>query len=137
MQQSQPSTQMFMLVFGTTKGVMRLTHPNDDNGDVLRRMEANGDDLDSPRDINFSVVFPDEISAESFAERFRYEGYLVRVELSGVKEECPWDVTVVKHMMPSHSGITEFEQEVADFAKPLGGFNDGWGCFSQPGKHIQ
>lgn len=38
---------------------MRLMiYPNDPNGDVLRRMEAEGDNLTKPRDIDFTVVFP-------------------------------------------------------------------------------
>lgn len=31
--------------------------PNDANGDVLRRMEAQGDDLSRPRNVDFTVIF--------------------------------------------------------------------------------
>jgi hypothetical protein len=34
-----------------------MIYPNDANGDSLRRMEAEGDDLSRPRNINFTVVF--------------------------------------------------------------------------------
>ena len=40
----------------------------------------------------------------------------------------PWSVVVVKHMIPSHSGITEFEAELQEIAATLGGYNDGRGC---------
>jgi hypothetical protein len=51
--------------------------PDDENGDVLRRMVAKGDDLTRPRNIDFSVLFADEGSAEKFAEHFRSLGYQV------------------------------------------------------------
>ena len=65
------------------------THPNDDNGDVLRRMEFHGDDLTRPRDIDFTVVFPSELSAEAFANHFRAEGYKATAEHAAVKKTHP------------------------------------------------
>jgi hypothetical protein len=114
-----------------------MFHPNDDNGDVLRRLESHGDDLSRPRDIDFNVVFPDETSAEEFARQIRQDGYQATVRLEKVVETHPWEVLVVKNMVPTHSGITSFEQELQDIAEALGGRNDGWGCISQPGKYLQ
>jgi|SRR5579875_3955461 len=114
-----------------------MTHPDDDTGDALRRLEADGDDLSRPRDIDFAVVFPDQTTAESFAEHFRREGYKTVVKFAQVEEAHPWDVTVAKAMVPSHAAITAFENELEEIAKQLGGYNDGWGCFALPGKHIQ
>jgi hypothetical protein len=48
-----------------------MIYPDDDNGDVLRRLEKQGDDLTRPRNIDFSVVFPVESAAKQFAEYFR------------------------------------------------------------------
>jgi len=56
-----------------------MIHPNDANADVLRRMEARGDDLTKPRNIDFTVVFPDGNSAERFAQHFRALGHQVSV----------------------------------------------------------
>jgi hypothetical protein len=111
-----------------------MVHENDDTGDALRRLEAEGDDLSRARDIDFTVVFPNEFTAEKFAEHFRQAGYRSTIRLSQVKESHPWDVLVVKHMVPSHSAITEFERELQDCADTHGGRNDGWGCFSEPGQ---
>jgi hypothetical protein len=113
-----------------------MFHPNDDNGDVLRRMEADGDDLSRPRDIDFNVVFPDEAKAEEYAKQIRQNGYKATVRLATVVKTHPWEVLVVKNMIPTHSGITEFEQELQDIANPFGGHNDGWGCFSPPGRYL-
>jgi hypothetical protein len=92
--------------------------------------------LSRARDIDFNVVFPDDFSAEKFAEYFRKSGYKATVEFAKVKESHPWDVVIVKHMIPSHAGITDFERELQEFAETLGGYNDGWGCFSESDRHI-
>lgn len=54
---------------------MEIELPNDENGDVLRRMLAAGDNLSAPRDINFSAILPDEKSARLYAERIVPHGY--------------------------------------------------------------
>jgi Regulator of ribonuclease activity B len=109
-----------------------MIHPNDDNGDVLRRLQAQGDDLSQPRDIDFNVVFPDEVRATDFARQVRNEDSSATVRLENVRETHPWGVLIVKNMIPTHSGITQIEQELQRRAEPLGGYNDGWGCISQP-----
>ena len=106
--------------------------PNDANGDALRRMQENGDDLTRPRDINFTVIFPSMPVAEAFADHFRERAYRVSVEKTECVPELPWDVVIVSHMIPSHSSISEFEETLEEAASPFGGRNDGWGCFTQP-----
>lgn len=105
--------------------------PDDDSGDALRRMLAGGDSLTKPRDINFSVVFTDAKSAEDFACPFREKGLKVEITENGCVEDKPWDVTVTKHMVPTHAGITAFEKELEEAAASLNGRNDGWGCFRE------
>ena len=107
------------------------TFPDDENGDVLRRMQAQGDDLSKPRDIDFTVVLPTEAATQAFARHFHALDYVVAVEETGCVQELPWDVRVVRHMLPMHAGITSFEAELDAVARPLGGRNDGWGCFGQ------
>jgi hypothetical protein len=102
-----------------------MFHPNDDNGDVLRRMEAQGDDLSRSRDIDFNMVFPDEAQATAFARQVRKEDFSATVRLANVVETHPWEVLVVRNMIPTHSGITQFEQELQKWAKPLDGYTDG------------
>ncbi len=109
-----------------------MIFPDDENGDVLRRMEAGGDDLTRPRDVDFTVVFPSEDAASQFAKLFRDRGHRTSVAFSEVVKNCPWDVVVVKNMVPSYEGITEFENILQDVADVFGGHNDGWGCFRQP-----
>jgi hypothetical protein len=71
-----------------------MLFPNDANGDVLRRMEAQGDDLSKPRDVDFTVVFAEANSAEQFAEHFRALGHEASVEANESNPDFPWDVVV-------------------------------------------
>jgi hypothetical protein len=107
-----------------------MTFPDDATGDVLRRMEAKGDNLSRPRDIDFTVVFPDEDSAQQFAHRFSDLGYAAFVSLTETAEGLPWDVRVVKQMAPRYEDIVAFQDSLQNVADSLGGQNDGWGCFS-------
>jgi hypothetical protein len=111
---------------------MQSDFPDDENGDVLRRMQRNGDDFAVARDVDFSVVFPSDTAAREFADRFGRLGFKVSVGESNCDKGRPWDVTVTKHMPLSHAGITEFEETLQTDASPLAGCNDGWGCFRQP-----
>ena len=104
--------------------------PNDDNGDVLRNMFEAGDSLTVPRDVDFSLLFPGRTAARSFARKFSKVGCRVVVELWDESDpNGQWDVTVTRHMLPEHTAIGQFENELAEAAEPLGGYNDGWGCF--------
>jgi hypothetical protein len=103
---------------------------SEENAEVLQRMRAEGDDLTQPRDIDFSVVFADELSAKAFADQLDRVEVSVSVEQSDVAEGLPWDVTVTKKMLPENEVIAEFEEFLADVATGYGGRNDGWGCFN-------
>jgi hypothetical protein len=109
-----------------------MIYPDDDNGNVLRRMAAQGKDLTKTRNIDFAVVFANPSSAQQFAQHFREQGYVVSVEDTETEEDFRWDVIVVKHMVPTYEGITDFENLLQSVADSWGGHNDGWGFFSEP-----
>jgi len=104
--------------------------PDDANGDALRRMEEAGDNLTRARDVEFSVVFPNENNAKQFADQVCAVGYAASAELTGTVENFPWDVTVVEHMVPSHEEIGAVEDSLRRVADMFGGRGDGWACLS-------
>jgi hypothetical protein len=112
-----------------------MLYSEDDNGNVLRRMAAQGKDLTKARNIDFTVVFAHARSAEKFAEHFRELGYVVSIRETATEEDFPWDVIVVKHMVPTYEGITDFENLLQSVADRWNGHNDGWGWLSQPSTH--
>ena len=104
--------------------------PDDENGDVLRRMIARGDDLSRPRIVDFTQVFPDEASASAFAEAARAEGLFAAVKQTDVVEDLPWDVVIEHSLAPSHTALTALELKLSELAGRHGGRADGWGCES-------
>jgi hypothetical protein len=113
-----------------------MIFPDDDNGNVLRRMAAQGKDLTKVRNIDFVVVFADASAAEQFAEHFRQLKYTVSVRETATEEGFPWDVIVVKHMTPTYEGISDFEDLLQSVADRWNGHNDGWGFISsEPTTH--
>ena len=115
---------------------MPIDFPADENGDVLRSMQRDGDDLSVARDIDFSQLFNDEDSAKAFCVIFAEKGYEVdygpwEIDHDNVTDLNfgKWNVQVIHHMVPDHAAITAFEAELQEVAEPLGGRNDGWGCF--------
>ncbi len=106
--------------------------PDDENGDVLRRMLREGDDLSKPRMIDFCYIFPERRQALAFAEIV--DDRELEVCISYNKERDMWDAIVKRYMVPTHQDITAFELSVASKAESLGGEADGWGCFAQEKK---
>ena len=107
--------------------LQRAMIPDDENGEVLKRMLDDGDDLSLERPVEFFHVFPDEAAAIAFAAAAA-ERPFVSVDEPEVDEDDVWEVCVVRIMAPSHSAITALERELGELAETHGGFADGWGC---------
>ena len=105
---------------------MAVEFPNDVNGDVLRRMEAHGDVLSEPRNINFHLVFPTRSQAIGFIEVIPDKD--LQLQLIWYAENKCWECTVVKYTVPTHRNITALEDRLTALAHPLKGTPDGWGC---------
>lgn len=101
--------------------------PDDENGDVLRAMIEDGDDLTLPRDIDFLLVFGDEAAAKAFADAASQQQDLV-VSVPAVDEEGIWQVIASRHMAPRHADITSLEKSLTVLAESFGGYPDGWEC---------
>jgi hypothetical protein len=100
----------------------------DENAAILRDMEAKGGDLGPSRPIDFSHVFPDQASADAFAQAAKREGFSTLVE-EVKREEDPWDVTASKDMIPNCENITRNEERLHALAQTYQGRADGWGFF--------
>jgi hypothetical protein len=100
--------------------------PDDENGDVLRRMYDDGDDLTQPRIIDFCFAFPERRQALAFAEIVDDRAF--EVCISYYEEREMWEVIVKRHMIPTHRDITTLEMQLAVQAESVGGEPDGWGC---------
>lgn len=102
-----------------------MRFPEDETGDVLRRMHEAGMDLLQTHDIDFWHLFPSKCDAEAMALRCHSLG--IRAEVEGNDEEGDWDVRCVVSMVPTHEAITETELRLGRIAEECGGKADGWG----------
>jgi hypothetical protein len=103
-----------------------LSFPNDENGDVLRRMQKSGDDLGQPRMIDFCFAFPERRQALAFAEIVDERDF--EVCISYYEEREMWQAIVKRYMVPTHRDITTVETALSARAESVGGDPDGWGC---------
>jgi hypothetical protein len=100
--------------------------PDDENGQVLKRMLEDGDDLSRERGIEYYHVFADDDRARAFAEAAAALPDLA-VDPPQSDDEGVWQVCVVRVMVPAHAAITALERELGELAESHGGFADGWG----------
>jgi hypothetical protein len=106
--------------------------PDDENGDVLRRMAAQGIDLVSPRIVDFEHCFPGEASARSFLSAIDGTVLEARLIRPDPENERGWEVQCRERMVPTHDAITQTEARLAHVAARFGGYADGWGSLSNP-----
>lgn len=100
--------------------------PDDENGEVLKRMYDDGDDLSQPRIIDFCFAFPERQQALAFAEVV--DDPDLEVCISYYKEREMWQTIVKCYMVPTHKDITAVETTLASCAQTLSGEAEGWGC---------
>ena len=98
------------------------------NRQALEQMREAGDDLKTPRPIDFSHALPNAASAASFAAEMQSRGFRSAVEETGCAPELPWDVVVTIEMVPDLHSINETERDLGRAAANHGGSPDGWGC---------
>jgi len=103
-----------------------LDFPDDENGDVLRRMQHGGDDLTQPRIIDFCFAFAERRQALAFAEVV--DDRDLEVCISYYEERDMWQAIVKRYMIPTHRDITALESSLTAHAESVGGDADGWGC---------
>jgi hypothetical protein len=101
--------------------------PNDADGDALRRVANDGNDLSAPMEVDFPVVMPDEIAAQKFAAIVQARGYSPKIRKHD--SDAGWDVTCVRLMLLTYDAIMGVQNELNQHARPLGGYSDGWGTF--------
>ncbi len=99
----------------------------EENAAILAALKAEGHDLARPHAVDFSHLFDDRASADTFALAAQGQGFSMRVE-SYEPEPGRWDVTASRVMEPSCRNITDVEAQLSEVAGRHGGCSDGW-CF--------
>lgn len=102
--------------------------PDDETGQVLKRMIEDGDDIDRPRAIGFYHVFADESDAQDFAAAASSRPDLLVEGPDFDDDDGIWEVSASRTMPAQHKAITALEAELGDLAARYRGYPDGWGC---------
>jgi len=102
--------------------------PDDSTGEALWGKKLSGDDLTKSREIEFTVVFPTENEALSFGESLLLNRQKVLLCDSKESDDYPFEIVVFVELTPTHQSITEYQELLEQYASPLNGLNDGWGC---------
>src|SRR5262245_33633259 len=100
-------------------------YPNDSDGDALRRVAADGNDMNSPMLIEFPVVVPTETVANQFASCAREHGF--DTQIWEHDDDSDWDVICTVSIVPRYDGIMRIQEDLSRMATPFGGYSDGWG----------
>ncbi len=111
-----------------------MNYPNDENGDVFRRMRDSGFDFTKPHDVEFFAVFRTEEAADAVAFEFvadRKAGEsLVNIETRPA-ESGGMELELVKRMIVTYEAVTEFEKRLANRVSKHDAYMDGWGVLQQ------
>ena len=107
--------------------LMAPEYPNDADGDALRRVAADGNDMAAPMVIEFPVVVPAELPAKQFASVAATKGY--QVHLCTHEDDPDWDVMCAVEMIPTHVDVVRVQRELTEWATPFRGYCDSWGTF--------
>ena len=112
-----------------------MQFPDDENGDVLRRMHASGFDFGQPHDVDFFALFAKNEDATVVAKQFIADHEtgdpLVSVKTAS-HDSGRTELAIVKSMLVTHENVTAFENLLADRCASFDGKLDGWGVMQDP-----
>ena len=114
-------------------------YPDDEDGQVLAHLEAEGVNMPQPLQIDFAVAAPNEAAAMAIGKALTEAGYEVEVSFEEgepmEEDEVPpedelgpaWTVYALMTMVPKYEEIMRIQADLDRLATPHGGKSDGWG----------
>ena len=100
--------------------------PEDNIGNTLWELQEAGHDLTQEREIEFSVLFSDEVQALKFGQLLLENNQKLSFSPYQDKEETPWEITAYPEMVPTHENISAYQHLLTSSAEPLNGQFDAW-----------
>ena len=115
---------------------LRRSYPNDEDGQVLARIEASGMDMSIPTTIEFVVAVPDKATSCLIAKTLQQNGFTTEeyydegepdYDEEDEEEFGPsWTVYVPVKCIPSYENVVNTQQKLESIVNDLGGKVDGW-----------
>ncbi|PMN68346.1 ribonuclease E inhibitor RraB [Enterovibrio norvegicus] len=108
-----------------------MEYPDDDIGDVFRRMEASKFDFSKEHIVDFYAVFATEEEADRIARMFvADECRYVNIETRPY-EEGGMELEVSKKMIVTYKSIFELQKLLTGRVALVTGYLDGWGVMQE------
>ena len=105
-------------------------YPDDDNGDVFRRLEDADFDFSQEYAVDFFAVYATEEEADVVARQFVSDwksGQKFKNIETRPAEKGGMELELVPIMRVTYESITAFEKKLADRTSKVNGYLDGWG----------
>ena len=102
--------------------------PIDPNGDMLWHMALEGDDLNQPREIQFSVIFASQEQALKFGAVLLENNQKLSFCPFLEDQEHPWEITAYPEMAATYDNIIGYQALLEANARQFEGVYDGWYC---------
>ncbi|WP_326518496.1 ribonuclease E inhibitor RraB [Acinetobacter sp. CAAS 2-6] len=104
-------------------------YPDDDNGNLLWEMYEDGDDLNEPHEIEFSIVFKTLELAEKCALHLLQQEQKISL-FQETEGSQLWVLNAHVNMIPEYQDIQDLEEWFTRIATEFQGEYDGWGCMT-------
>lgn len=103
-------------------------YPQNSIGDALWQMQQAGDDFDSIREIEFSVLFPTQALALQFGQLLLENNQKLSCTPFQENEVLPWEITAYPEMQLNYENITAYKELLEINSTSLQGIFDGFYC---------
>ncbi len=105
-----------------------ILYPNDNTGEYLWQRQQAGDDLEQPREVEFSVLFPTQVLALKFGQLLLENNQKLSFTPFQDNDEYPWEITAYPEMPLSYENISAYLELLETSSEPLKGKFDGFYC---------
>ena len=99
--------------------------PEDEIGNTLWQMQESGEDLITEREIEFSVLFPEQELALKFGQLLLENNQKLSFTPSEAHAGLPWEITAYPQMPVTYDNISSYQELLESSAAPLKGQFDG------------
>lgn len=112
----------------------KMAYPDDENGDVFRRMDRHGFDFSKEHVVDFHAVMATEEEADKVARMFLADhksGQKLEKIETKAHEIGGMRLNLAKKMFVTYESVAEFESLLAERVSQFEGYLDGWGVMQQ------
>lgn len=104
-----------------------MQFPDDDTGQILQEMHAQGVDLSTVHTVDFFLLFEQEAHAKSYINALTHAEVSPQTTLGVCPDTGVFEVKASLSMVPEYELIGNMEAYLESVADKHNGYGDGWG----------